>query len=93
MSWQTIAKESQAKVVQAIPGCWRLNVDDYKSLKDVTRVPYTCGLLTEAQLKITELTATELVRQLQSRKLSAVQVLEAFAGRAAIAHQLVCLLS
>jgi amidase len=90
MSWETIAKECQAKVLQAIPDRWRLNVDDYKSLKDVTGVPYTCGLLTEAQLKITEFTATEIVQQLQTQKLSAVQVLEAFAGRAAIAHQLVC---
>lgn len=91
MSWEAIAKECQAKVLQAIPNRWRLNIEDYKSLKDVTGVPYTCGLLTEAQLKITEFTATEIVQQLQSRNLSAVQVLEAFSGRAAIAHQLVSL--
>ncbi|KAM0323773.1 hypothetical protein ACHAPQ_008578 [Fusarium lateritium] len=88
MLWETIAKESQANILQSLPNRWRLNVDDYKSFKDVTNVPYTCGLLTEAQLKITELTATEIVQQLQAQKLSAVQVLEAFAGRAAIAHQL-----
>ncbi|KAF5722339.1 aconitate hydratase 1 [Fusarium mundagurra] len=63
--------------------------DVYQDLKDVTNVPYTCGLLTEEQLKITELTATEIVMKLETRELKAVQVLEAFAGRAAIAHQLV----
>ncbi|KAG5659718.1 hypothetical protein KAF25_002277 [Fusarium avenaceum] len=89
MSWETIAKECQAKVLQAIPDRWRLDIEDYKSLNDVTGVPYTCGLLTEAQLKITELTATQIVQQLQTQNLTAVQVLEAFAGRAAIAHQLV----
>ncbi|KAM0354996.1 hypothetical protein ACHAPU_000842 [Fusarium lateritium] len=88
MSWETTAKDSQAKVLQSIPDRFRLNTDDYKLVKDVTSVPHTCGLLTEAQLKITELTATELVTKIGSRHLKAVQVLEAFAGRAAIAHQL-----
>ncbi|KAF5667300.1 general amidase [Fusarium heterosporum] len=88
MSWEEIAKASQAKVLQSIPDRFRLNVHDYKLVKDVTGVPYTCGLLTEAQLKITDFTATEIVKKLRSRQLKAVQVLEAFAGRAAIAHQL-----
>ncbi|KAG5791146.1 hypothetical protein H9Q69_009796 [Fusarium xylarioides] len=89
MNWQDIAKESQAKVLNSIPNRWRLDVEQYQHLKDVTNVPYTCGLLTEEQLGITELTATEIVNKLESRKLKAVQVLEAFAGRAAIAHQLI----
>ncbi|KAF4457129.1 hypothetical protein F53441_917 [Fusarium austroafricanum] len=89
MSWETIAKEAQAKVLHSIPDRWRLDVDNYSKLKDVTDVPYTCGLLTKTQLKITEHTATEIVQQLEKRKLKAVEVLEAFAGRAAIAHQLV----
>ncbi|KAF5637916.1 hypothetical protein F52700_4619 [Fusarium sp. NRRL 52700] len=89
MNWQDIAKESQAKVLNSIPDRWRLNTNQYQDLKDVTNVPYTCGLLTEEQLKITELTATEMVKKLEAHELKAVQVLEAFAGRAAIAHQLV----
>ncbi|KAF4341946.1 hypothetical protein FBEOM_4112 [Fusarium beomiforme] len=89
MKWQDIAKEAQNNVLQLIPDHWRLDVDQYKHLKDVTSVPYTCGLLTEAQLKITELTATEIVKQLRARQLKAVEVLEAFAGRTAITHQLI----
>ncbi|KAF5252847.1 hypothetical protein FANTH_2171 [Fusarium anthophilum] len=89
MDWQDIAQESQAKVLNSIPNRWRLDVNQYQDLKDVTNVPYTCGLLTEEQLRITELTATEIVKKLKTRELKAVQVLEAFAGRAAIAHQLV----
>ncbi|KAL7758577.1 hypothetical protein ACKLNR_011004 [Fusarium oxysporum f. sp. zingiberi] len=89
MNWQDIAKESQAKVLNSIPNRWRLDVNQYQNLKDVTNVPYTCGLLTEEQLEITELTATEIVKKVETRELKAVQLLEAFAGRAAIAHQLV----
>jgi amidase len=89
MKWQNIAKESQDRVLHSIPERWRLDVNQYKDLKDVTNVPYTCGLLTEEQLNITELTATEIVKKVEIRELKAVQVLEAFAGRAAIAHQLV----
>ncbi|KAF9777109.1 hypothetical protein IL306_004621 [Fusarium sp. DS 682] len=89
MKWQDIAQEAQANVLRSIPDRWRLDVNQYKDLKDVTNVPYTCGLLTEAQLKITELTATEIVKQIEARQLKAVEVLEAFAGRTAIAHQLI----
>lgn len=89
MSWKTISKEAQSAVLDAIPTRWRLDIDKYRSLKDVTSVPYTSGILTKDQLKITELTAGEIVKRLESRELKAVQVLEAFAGRAAIAHQLV----
>jgi amidase len=49
--------------------------------------------MTKDQLEITELTAGEIVKCLESREWKAVQVLEAFAARAAIAHQLVCLMS
>jgi amidase len=88
MSWETIAQESQAGLLQSIPHRWRLNLDEYRSLTDVTHVPYKCGILTDAQLKITELTAVEIVGRLESRELKAVQVLEAFAARTAVAHQL-----
>ncbi|CAH0003405.1 unnamed protein product [Clonostachys byssicola] len=89
MSWKPIAQASQASLLKSIPERWRLDLRKYKSLRDVTNVPYTCGILTDAQLKITELTAVEILRGLEARELKAVQVLEAFAARAAIAHQLV----
>ena len=89
MSWQAIAREAQEGLLKSIPKAWRIDADKYKSLKDVTSVPYTCGLLTDAQLKITELTAVEIVGRLKRRELKAVQVLEACAIRTAIAHQLV----
>ena len=89
MAWQEISKAAQVQLLEAIPLAWRIDTSKYKHLSDVTSVPSTCGVLTESQLRITELTATEIVEKIESRQLKAVQVLEAFAGRAAIAHQLV----
>ena len=89
MSWRAIADEAQAGLLRSIPDRWRLDVDAYSALKDVTGVPRTCGILTDDQLAITELTAAEIVRRIEAREFKAVQVLEAFAARTAIAHQLV----
>lgn len=89
MSWKTIARDSQTKLLESIPQRWRIDVNKYKSLKNVIGVPGTCGLLTDEQLGITELSAVKIVKCLERRELKAVQVLEAFAARTAIAHQLV----
>lgn len=89
MSWKAIAKAAQAEVLDSIPTKWRLDLDKYRSLTDVTGVPRACGILSDAQLNITDLTALEVVRRIESRELTAVQALEAFAARTAIAHQLV----
>ena len=89
MSWRDVAEGAQEGLLASIPEKWKLDVDAYKSLKDVTEVPGTCGILTKEQLDITELTAAEIVRRIELRKETAVGVLEAFAARTAIAHQLV----
>lgn len=89
MSWQNIAKEAQAQVLKSIPHHWRLDPEKYTSLKDVTGVPTTCGILNDKQVEITNTTATEIVKRIEAREWKAVQVLESFAARAAIAHQLV----
>jgi amidase len=89
MSWKAIAKAAQTEVLGSIPMKWRLDPDKYRSLTDVTSVPRECGILSDAQLEITDLTALEVVKRIESCELTAVQVLEAFATRTAIAHQLV----
>lgn len=89
MSWKDISIAAQAEILQSIPQKWKLEADAYKDLTDVSRVPHECGLLTEKQLQITELNVTELVDRIKSRKLKAVEIVEAIAGRAAISHQLV----
>ncbi|KAF5019795.1 hypothetical protein F66182_8164 [Fusarium sp. NRRL 66182] len=88
MSWKAIAKAAQAEVLDSIPACWRLDPEEYRSLKNVTSVPRTCGILTDAQLKMTDFTAVEIIKRIEARELTAVQVLEAFAARTAVAHQL-----
>ena len=89
MDWRSISTSAQATLLESIPAAWRIDVKPYAGLTDVTRVPLTCGILSQTQIAITELTATELAEQIRSRKLKATEVLEAFAARAAIAHQLV----
>lgn len=89
MVWEQDAQEAQARVLNSIPPHWRIDKQRYAHLTDVTGVPRATGLLTPEQLKITESTVSELAQQLASQQLTAVTVLEAFATRAAIAHQLV----
>ncbi|KAH6991720.1 amidase signature domain-containing protein [Fusarium venenatum] len=88
MPWKAIAKAAQAEVLDSIPKKWRLDVDKYRSLTDVTSVPRTCGILSDAQLNITDLTGLDVVKHIESHELTAVQALEAFGARTAIAHQL-----
>lgn len=57
--------------------------------KNVTSVPRQCGLLSEAELDMTEkYDVTSLAEAIASRKLTSVAVTAAFAKRAIIAHQL-----
>ncbi|KAL2862797.1 amidase signature domain-containing protein [Aspergillus lucknowensis] len=63
-----------------LPGEGQLNVVTF---------PDTCGLLTSEQVKITKLTANELVEQMHTGKLSAVEVTTAFLKRAHVGNQLV----
>jgi amidase len=88
MDWQSIASSAQASVLNAIPEKWRLPSKD-PFVADVRSIPRDCGLLTPDQLSITEHTATEILEKLHDRTWSSVEVVEAFCGRAAIAHLLV----
>jgi amidase len=90
--YQEVAIKAQAEVNDAIPPAWKLSSTQLELSKhaNVTVIPSKCGLLTPAQIEITEQTATELLAKLATGKLSSVEVTEAFCIRAAIAHQLVC---
>lgn len=62
--------------------------------KDVTNVPRECGILSPAEIAITEQhDATSLAEAIRTRKLTSVEVVTAFAKRAIIAHQLTCCLT
>lgn len=89
--YQEVATKAQAEVHDAIPPAWTLSSTQLEISKheNVTLIPPKCGLLTPAQIEITEQTATELLAKLATGKLSSVEVTKAFCIRAAIAHQLV----
>lgn len=62
--------------------------------KNVTNIPRECGILTPAEIAITEnYDATSLAEAIRSRQLTSVEVVTAFAKRAIIAHQLTCCLT
>jgi amidase len=88
-SWQDISAAAQDELLQAIPDRWRIDQEQYSGQSDVSKVPITCEVLSKRQIDITELTVLELQQRIRSRDLKATEILEAFAARAAIAHQLV----
>lgn len=89
MSWEALSKQAQADLLNSIPAKWRIDAEAFTAVTDVSQIPKTCGILSSRQIQITELTATELAKHIASRQLRAVEVLDAFAARAAISHQLV----
>ncbi|OBS26101.1 hypothetical protein FPOA_00044 [Fusarium poae] len=88
-SWEDISVAAQAELLQAIPDQWRIDLKQYSSQSNVSRIPLSCGVLSKRQIAITELTVSELQQHIRSRTLKSTEILEAFAARAAIAHQLV----
>lgn len=87
MDWKAIAAEKKNQLEASIPQEWRIKTlppDD-----SVMSFPGSSGILTPDELNITESSATELVQNLASGKLSSVAVTTAFCKRAALAHQLV----
>ncbi|OQV08962.1 hypothetical protein CLAIMM_13157 [Cladophialophora immunda] len=91
-----VAAKAQAEVLDAIPAKWKLSPAqlDLAPNANVTDIPRTCGLLTPAQIAITEQTATELLAKMATGELTSVAVTEAFCARAAIAQQLTnCLIA
>lgn len=98
--WQSLAAEHKEKQRKAIPAEWTLTDDQIQTLVgDGTdkagrlielQSVRKSGLLSEEELSITEdYTATQLLDKIALRELKSVDVVTAFAKRAAIAQQLV----
>ncbi|KAK3641845.1 hypothetical protein LTR56_000003 [Elasticomyces elasticus] len=87
--WTDIAAKAQTRLRNSIPSEWRIpqNKLPPDDQLDVTDFPAKCGLLTDAELKITESYATEIVGAVAAGEWTAVEVTTAFCKRAAIAHQ------
>ncbi|KAL4954262.1 amidase signature domain-containing protein [Aspergillus filifer] len=104
MEYSKIAEQKQAQLWERIPQQWRLSSDlipagMHSPADSVTNVQYdrvnvmdipqTCGLLSPAELEITEKWDVKgLLGQIHSKRLTAKEVVQAFCKRAAIAHQL-----
>ena len=89
MPWEAVSRKAQADLLDSLPTKWRIDTEAFSSLTDVSQIPATCGIMHEHQIQLTELSASELMGRIASRQMKAVEVLEAFAVRAAISHQLV----
>lgn len=90
-SWQVEANKCKEILAKSIPKQWlapadklppadQLNVEDF---------PRKSGMLTEKELTITEMSATQLVAEMGQGKLTAEEVVIAFLKRATLGHQLV----
>ncbi|KAM0751544.1 amidase [Meredithblackwellia eburnea MCA 4105] len=68
-------------------------LNSYPLGSDVSKVPETSGLLSQRQIEITNLDATDILSRIANKTYSAEEVTLAFGLRAAIAHQLVSCLT
>lgn len=92
-AWKSKAAAKFASVREKIPTAWRLSPEylkgDENSDFGVLDIPGRCGILSPAELAITEnYTAVSLARSVQSGCLKSKDVASAFCKRAAIATQL-----
>lgn len=88
--YHAIAARVQKKVLDSIPEQWRLSPEvKAKHTGDSRSFITSCGILTQRQIEITQFDATQLLKRIHAGELKAIEAVEAFCARAAIAHQLV----
>ncbi|TXT15767.1 hypothetical protein VHUM_00270 [Vanrija humicola] len=85
-TWETISANKRAQRDALIPDEWKVDVPE--SVVNVIDVPRTSGILSPAEVKITETDAPTLVKQILAKELTSEAVTLAFSKRAAIAQQL-----
>ncbi|KAK7416654.1 hypothetical protein QQZ08_011920 [Neonectria magnoliae] len=94
-TWEELGAKKRDELLSSIPKEWLIpgSLFPPESQNDITSWPETSGWFTRDELKITNLTATELVPRLASGQLRSEHVTRAFCKRAAAAHQLTNCLS
>ncbi|KAL3483873.1 Acetamidase [Aspergillus germanicus] len=85
-NWEYVAADKRERLAKTIPQQWRIR--ELPSDDSVIDYPRASGILSNRELEITELSATQLASKLASNRLTAVEVTLAFCKRAAIAQQL-----
>ncbi|KKK24537.1 hypothetical protein P175DRAFT_0438753 [Aspergillus ochraceoroseus IBT 24754] len=92
IDWQLKAQRKQEDLEGKIPSEWRVSLELLKkvaSLDNILDIPRQTGMLTQREILLTEShDATNLLEQLTTGQVSAVEVATAFCKRAAIAQQL-----
>lgn len=89
--WERQAQKGRDILQQSIPKQWLLSEERLPppTRKSVLNFPKEIGLLTERELAITDLSATQLVAEMGQGKLTAEEVVVAFLKRSVLGHQLV----
>ncbi len=92
-AWQDIAVRKRATRDSLIPRQWRLPEHLALSIsqggpRDVLDIPSRSGIMTEEELKMTEMDGAELLISLAQSKIKSRTITTSFCKRAAIAQQL-----
>jgi hypothetical protein len=90
-NWQIQAQKGKDLLERSVPKQWLVPADQLPPVtqKNVTDFPRKSGLLTDRELGITELSATELTSGMGKGELTAEEVVVAFLKRSVLGHQLV----
>ncbi|PYH47216.1 amidase [Aspergillus saccharolyticus JOP 1030-1] len=90
LPWEIQAQKAKNILANSIPQQWLIPADKLPPAdeKNVEDFPRKSGLFSEHELAITEMSATDLVRDMGSGKLTAEEVVKAFLKRAVVGHQL-----
>ncbi|KAI9285720.1 amidase signature domain-containing protein [Umbelopsis sp. AD052] len=93
--WQQRATAAQERREKQLPDEYRIPKDKMPdaSVKNVMNFPRESGLLSTEELEITELSVPALLKAIEDKKWTAVQVTKAYCKRAAYAQQLLNCLS
>ncbi|KAG8628828.1 hypothetical protein KVT40_002693 [Elsinoe batatas] len=89
MDWRKVAQEKRDSVLSLIPKEWQ--IPPPPSAKDQPNVTgaFVQQYLNKKEIEITESDATEIVNKAADKTWTSLEITQAFAHRAAIAHQLV----
>jgi hypothetical protein len=89
--WEQQAQKGRDILQNSIPKQWLLSTDRLPpiSRKSVINFPRESGLLSVRELKITDMSATALVTEMDKGAMTAEEVVVAFLKRSVLGHQLV----
>lgn len=93
--WQQRANAAQERREQQLPDEYRIPKDKMPddSVNNVLNFPRESGLFSDEELEITEISVPALLKAIEDKKWTAVQVTKAYCKRAAYAQQLLNCLS